>query len=135
MLEARRRPRPWASATWRRAAANAGSARKYRINGTPGIVFEDGKRSAGAMNTEQIEKQLLANRRCQVTPAAHLPPPQALPPPRLRRLAALRGGRLVHLAGAPRALPFVTAALSAYAAVIVALSASTGVSRCARQRV
>ena len=41
---------------------NAEFGRKYRINGTPGIVFEDGKRSAGAMNTEQIEKQLLASR-------------------------------------------------------------------------
>lgn len=41
---------------------NSEFGRKYRINGTPGIVFEDGKRSAGAMNTEQIEKQLLASR-------------------------------------------------------------------------
>ena len=41
---------------------NAEFGRKYRINGTPGIVFEDGKRSPGAMNTEQIEKQLLASR-------------------------------------------------------------------------
>ncbi len=45
---------------------NAEFGRKHRINGTPGIVFEDGKRSPGAMNTEQIEKQLLASR----TPAA-----------------------------------------------------------------
>jgi len=55
-----------------------------------------------------------------VTPAAHLPPPQA------RRLAY--AGLLPFVAGAlftwlvrPDALPFVTAALSAYAAVIVAL--------------
>ena len=41
---------------------NTEFGRKYRINGTPGIVFEDGKRSPGAMNTEQIEKQLLASR-------------------------------------------------------------------------
>ncbi|WP_298832151.1 DsbC family protein [uncultured Piscinibacter sp.] len=41
---------------------NTEFGRKHRINGTPGIVFEDGKRSPGAMNTEQIEKQLLASR-------------------------------------------------------------------------
>ena len=36
--------------------------RKYKINGTPAIVFEDGKRVPGAMNAEQIEKQLVASR-------------------------------------------------------------------------
>ena len=41
---------------------NAEFGRKYRINGTPGIVFEDGKRVPGAMNAEQIEKQLVASR-------------------------------------------------------------------------
>lgn len=41
---------------------NAEFGRKYRINGTPGIVFEDGKRSPGAMSTAQIEQQLLASR-------------------------------------------------------------------------
>ena len=41
---------------------NSEFGRKYRINGTPGIIFEDGKRSPGAMNAEQIEKQLLASR-------------------------------------------------------------------------
>ena len=41
---------------------NAEFGRKYRINGTPAIVFEDGKRSPGAMNTAQIEQQLVASR-------------------------------------------------------------------------
>mgnify|MGYP003440704529 FL=1 len=41
---------------------NAEMGRKYRINGTPAIVFEDGKRVPGAMNAEQIEKQLVASR-------------------------------------------------------------------------
>lgn len=41
---------------------NAEFGRKYRINGTPGIVFEDGKRAPGAMSTAQIEQQLLASR-------------------------------------------------------------------------
>ncbi len=41
---------------------NAEMGRKYKINGTPSIVFEDGKRIPGAMNAEQIEKQLVASR-------------------------------------------------------------------------
>ena len=41
---------------------NSDFGRKYRINGTPGIIFEDGKRSPGAMNTAQIEQQLVASR-------------------------------------------------------------------------
>jgi len=41
---------------------NAEFGRKYRINGTPGVIFEDGKRAPGAISTEQIEKQLLASR-------------------------------------------------------------------------
>lgn len=35
---------------------------RHRIRGTPGLVFEDGRYQAGAMNTEQIEKQLVATR-------------------------------------------------------------------------
>lgn len=41
---------------------NSEFGRKYRINGTPAILFEDGKRSPGAMNTAQIEQQLVASR-------------------------------------------------------------------------
>ncbi len=41
---------------------NTALARKHRVNGTPAIVFEDGKRVPGAMSTEQIEKQLVASR-------------------------------------------------------------------------
>jgi len=37
--------------------------KRYRITGTPGLVFEDGRKQAGAMNTEQIEKQLIASRK------------------------------------------------------------------------
>jgi thiol:disulfide interchange protein DsbC len=37
---------------------NLALGEKYRIDGTPGIVFEDGKLVAGAMEREQIEKQL-----------------------------------------------------------------------------
>lgn len=41
---------------------NVALGRKYRINGTPGLVFEDGKHTAGAINTEAIEKQLVTSR-------------------------------------------------------------------------
>jgi thiol:disulfide interchange protein DsbC len=40
---------------------NMAFATKYRINGTPAIIFADGTRVPGAINTEQIEKQLLAS--------------------------------------------------------------------------
>jgi thiol:disulfide interchange protein DsbC len=36
-------------------------SRKYRINGTPAIVFADGTRIPGAIGAEQIEKQLVAS--------------------------------------------------------------------------
>jgi len=41
---------------------NAELGRKHKINGTPAIVFEDGKRVPGAMNPDQLEKQLVASR-------------------------------------------------------------------------
>jgi len=41
---------------------NVELGRKYRINGTPSLVFEDGKRVPGALPPEQVEKQLLASR-------------------------------------------------------------------------
>jgi thiol:disulfide interchange protein DsbC len=36
--------------------------KKHRVNGTPALVFEDGKRVPGAISTDQIEKQLVASR-------------------------------------------------------------------------
>jgi thiol:disulfide interchange protein DsbC len=36
-------------------------SRKYRINGTPAIIFTDGTRVPGAMSAEAIEKQLVAS--------------------------------------------------------------------------
>ncbi len=41
---------------------NYALGQKHRIRGTPGLVFEDGRTQAGAMSTEQIEKQLVATR-------------------------------------------------------------------------
>jgi len=39
---------------------NFAFGQKHRIRGTPGLVFEDGRAQAGAMNTEQLQKQLMA---------------------------------------------------------------------------
>jgi thiol:disulfide interchange protein DsbC len=41
---------------------NVALGRKHRINGTPGLVFEDGTHMPGALGTAQIEKQLAASR-------------------------------------------------------------------------
>ena len=41
---------------------NYAFGKKHRINGTPGLVFEDGTQRAGALNTDAIEKQLVATR-------------------------------------------------------------------------
>jgi thiol:disulfide interchange protein DsbC len=40
---------------------NMAFAQKYRINGTPAIIFADGTRIPGAIGAEQIEKQLVAS--------------------------------------------------------------------------
>jgi thiol:disulfide interchange protein DsbC len=42
---------------------NLALGRKHRINGTPAIVFEDGKRVPGAMPLPQFEQQLAASTR------------------------------------------------------------------------
>ncbi|MFD1711118.1 DsbC family protein [Ottowia sp. GY511] len=39
-------------------AANLDFAKKYRITGTPTIVFADGSRVPGAINAQQVEQQL-----------------------------------------------------------------------------
>jgi thiol:disulfide interchange protein DsbC len=41
---------------------NVALGRKYRINGTPGLVFEDGRKVAGAISNETLEKQLASSR-------------------------------------------------------------------------
>ena len=60
MMKARRSPRA-PTATSSALQRNVALGRKHRINGTPGLVFEDGTHKAGAMNAAQIE-QLLAAR-------------------------------------------------------------------------
>ena len=41
---------------------NVALGRKHRINGTPGVVYEDGKMQPGAVGAEAVEKQLVASR-------------------------------------------------------------------------
>ena len=41
---------------------NVALGKRYRVNGTPALVFEDGKRVPGAMAPDQVEKQLAASR-------------------------------------------------------------------------
>jgi thiol:disulfide interchange protein DsbC len=41
---------------------NFAFGKKHRINGTPGLVFEDGSQRAGALNAEAVEQQLVAVR-------------------------------------------------------------------------
>ena len=42
---------------------NVAFGRKYRINGTPALVFEDGQRVPGAMPLQEIEKRMAEARR------------------------------------------------------------------------
>ncbi|HEY9238296.1 MAG TPA: DsbC family protein [Burkholderiaceae bacterium] len=41
---------------------NVALGKKYRVNGTPALVFEDGKRIPGALPPAEVEKQLVASR-------------------------------------------------------------------------
>jgi thiol:disulfide interchange protein DsbC len=41
---------------------NVALGKKFRVNGTPALVFEDGKRVPGALPPDQVEKQLIASR-------------------------------------------------------------------------
>jgi thiol:disulfide interchange protein DsbC len=43
-------------------ARNIALAKKHRVNGTPALVFEDGKRVPGALPADRVEKQLVASR-------------------------------------------------------------------------
>ena len=41
---------------------NVALGKKYRVNGTPALVFEDGKRVPGALPPADVERQLVASR-------------------------------------------------------------------------
>ena len=46
------------SATPRRVERNVALGQKYRVNGTPALVFENGMRKPGALPAAQVEKLL-----------------------------------------------------------------------------
>jgi thiol:disulfide interchange protein DsbC len=59
MLESTPIPRAMGQCDTSALSRNLALGKKHRVNGTPAIVFEDGKRIPGAVGTEAIEKQLL----------------------------------------------------------------------------
>ncbi|HJV96713.1 MAG TPA: DsbC family protein [Albitalea sp.] len=63
MLSAATPPRSMGQCDVSALRRNLALGQKHRINGTPGLVFEDGRRSSGALNAEQLEKQLVASRK------------------------------------------------------------------------
>ena len=62
MLEGTPPPRSMGQCDATALQRNAAMGKKYRVNGTPALVFEDGKRVPGALSVEQVEKQLALSR-------------------------------------------------------------------------
>ena len=62
MLDGTAPPRSMGQCDTAALTRNAAMGKKYRVNGTPALVFEDGKRVPGAMSVEQVEKQLALSR-------------------------------------------------------------------------
>ena len=62
MIHGTAAPRSMGSCDVSAIQRNVAMAKKFRVNGTPALVFEDGKRVPGALPPEQVEKQLLASR-------------------------------------------------------------------------
>jgi thiol:disulfide interchange protein DsbC len=63
MLDGTTPPRAMGACDDAALARNEALGRKFKVNGTPAIVFEDGKRAAGALNADQLEKRLAALRK------------------------------------------------------------------------
>lgn len=63
MLEGTAPPKAADSCNTEALERNLALSRKHRINGTPALVFEDGKRIPGAMSAQQFEQQLQASSR------------------------------------------------------------------------
>lgn len=61
MLDGAAPPRAMGACDDGALARNEALGRRYKVNGTPAIVFEDGKRVPGAMTADQIEKRLVAS--------------------------------------------------------------------------
>lgn len=63
MVDGTAPPKAGASCDTAAIERNLALGRKHRVNGTPAIVFEDGKRVPGAMPLSQFEQQLAASTR------------------------------------------------------------------------
>jgi thiol:disulfide interchange protein DsbC len=61
MIEGSKPPRNIGACDTGAIARNTALARKHKVNGTPALVFEDGKRVPGAMAPADVEKQLAAS--------------------------------------------------------------------------
>ena len=62
MLDGTAPPRSMGKCDTTALERNAAMGKKYRVTGTPALVFEDGKRVPGALPPAQIEAQLTASR-------------------------------------------------------------------------
>jgi thiol:disulfide interchange protein DsbC len=58
MLDGNVPPRTMGECDVQALARNTAFGRKYRINGTPAIVFEDGQRSAGALSAADLSRRV-----------------------------------------------------------------------------
>jgi thiol:disulfide interchange protein DsbC len=58
MLDGNMPPRMMGECDAQALARNTAFGRKYRINGTPAIVFEDGQRSAGALSAADLSRRV-----------------------------------------------------------------------------
>jgi thiol:disulfide interchange protein DsbC len=56
-------PRPMGACDLAALARNMELGKKHRVNGTPALVFEDGRRVPGAVSADQLEKQLTGTTR------------------------------------------------------------------------
>jgi thiol:disulfide interchange protein DsbC len=63
MIEGRMPARAKGESDTAALARTENMGRKHRVNGTPALVFEDGKRVPGALPPDQVEKQLVASRK------------------------------------------------------------------------
>ena len=62
MLKGAAAPRSMGNCDVTALQRNVALGKKYRVNGTPALVFEDGKRIPGALPPAEVEKQLVASR-------------------------------------------------------------------------
>ena len=62
MINGNAAPRSLGSCDAAALQRNVALGKKYRVTGTPALVFEDGKRIPGALPPAEVEKQLVASR-------------------------------------------------------------------------